>query len=301
MVVALLVWHAAEALLISPDFLAYFNRLAGGPDEGYRHLVDSSLDWGQDLPGLKAWLDREGLQGRDHPVVYLSYFGSARPDHYGIEAATLPGFPERWTPRFPPPLTGGVYCISATMLQAVYVLEAPGEWTPAYEKRYQDALYNLRLFDSTGADPSARAALLRQTGEAMWVRMFRVFEQLRFARLAAFLRAREPDANVGHSILIYRLSDDDVEAAVAGPAPYGLRSGQARTSVDPVRAPNDVQRPPLDLLIDAADVFPENADADQLHAAEEQHAHDRRREARDRLVHREEGDEVEHSEDERDK
>ena len=27
-----------------------------GRDDAYRHLVDSSLDWGQDLPGLATWL-----------------------------------------------------------------------------------------------------------------------------------------------------------------------------------------------------------------------------------------------------
>src|SRR5262249_51727095 len=51
-VVLLLVWHAGESLAIAPHYLAYFNELAGGPSQGYRHLVDSSLDWGQDLPGL---------------------------------------------------------------------------------------------------------------------------------------------------------------------------------------------------------------------------------------------------------
>lgn len=120
----------------------------------------------------------------------------------------------------PPPLTGGVYCISATMLQTVYVLDAPGPWTEAYEKRYQDALYNLRLFDSTAANPRAREALLRQTGEDLWWKTFHLVENLRFARLAANLRKRTPDANVGHSILIFRLTDEDVRGAVAGLPPY---------------------------------------------------------------------------------
>jgi len=31
-------------------------RLAGGPASGYRYLVDSNLDWGQDLKGLASWL-----------------------------------------------------------------------------------------------------------------------------------------------------------------------------------------------------------------------------------------------------
>src|SRR5688572_26503678 len=111
LVVVLLCWHVVEAVRISPNFLAYFNALAGGPDEGYKHLVDSSLDWGQDLPGLKEWLDREGLQGPGEPPVYLSYFGSSHPEYYRIKAIDLPGFPDRWKPRVPPPLTGGVYAV----------------------------------------------------------------------------------------------------------------------------------------------------------------------------------------------
>jgi len=46
---------------------------------------------------------------------------------------------------------------------------------------------------------------------------FLSFEHLRFARLCAFLRRREPDDNVGYSILIYRLSDQDVREALYGP------------------------------------------------------------------------------------
>jgi hypothetical protein len=219
LIIGLLAWHVVEALRSSPDFLAYFNQLAGGPDKGHEHLVDSSLDWGQDLPGLKRWLDDNGLQGPDHPPVYLSYFGRSFPGYYHIDAIDLPGFPDRWTPRRPPALTGGVYCISATMLRAVYIQDAPGAWRPEYEKRYQDALYNLRLFDSTAANPKARDSLVKQTGEDFWWRLFHLVEQLRFARLAAFLRQREPDANVGHSILIYRLTDDEVSRAVSGASP----------------------------------------------------------------------------------
>ena len=64
----LLLWHAGESLYIAPDFLAYFNELDGGPGEAYKHLVDSSLDWGQDLPGLKAWLDASGTRVEEGPV-----------------------------------------------------------------------------------------------------------------------------------------------------------------------------------------------------------------------------------------
>ena len=43
------------------------------------------------------------------------------------------------------------------------------------------------------------------------------FKQLSLGRLCAFLRGREPDAMIGYSILIYRLSTEDVENALHGP------------------------------------------------------------------------------------
>ena len=215
----LLAWHAAEALVAAPNFIAYFNERDGGPSQAYKHLVDSSLDWGQDLPGLKRWLDENDLQRAGHDPVFLSYFGTARPSHYGIDAVMLPGYPDKRPPGMPPALRGGVYCISATMLQGIY-LDAGRDWTAEYQRNYDALLFNLRVFDSTATDPKARARLIQQTGEAFWMKNFATFDQLRFARLAAYLRGREPDANAGHSILIFRLSDAQVqEALFASPRP----------------------------------------------------------------------------------
>lgn len=217
-VVVLVGWHAGTSVWISPNYLAYFNELAGGPSHGYRHLVDSSLDWGQDLPALKDWLDAHGLQGPNHPPVYLSYFGTAFPSYYGIDAHTLASFPDREPPHVPAPLTAGTYCFSATMLEGLYFITR-GPWTHQYETDYQSMLYDMKLWDSTSTIPSARQALLRQTGEEFWVKNFRAFEHMRAARLAAFLRRREPDAEVGYSILVYRVSDDELANALSGPAP----------------------------------------------------------------------------------
>ena len=60
-----------ESVAIRPNYLAYFNQLAGGPSQGYKHLADSSLDWGQDLPALKQWLDWRGTAaaGRESPCI----------------------------------------------------------------------------------------------------------------------------------------------------------------------------------------------------------------------------------------
>ncbi len=191
-----------------PHYLAYFNQLAGGPRQAYRHLVDSSLDWGQDLPGLARWLERNVPSGTP---VYLSYFGTGNPDYYHIKARRLPGFFDHWRQREWYPLTGGVYAVGATMLQSVYSL-VPGPWAMPYEQHYQEALAGLRAIASTSDEAE------RQQLTSDFLRdEFLLFEQLRFARLCAFLRRREPDDNVGYSILIYRLSDQDVREALYGP------------------------------------------------------------------------------------
>ncbi|HEY5079039.1 MAG TPA: glycosyltransferase family 39 protein, partial [Opitutaceae bacterium] len=107
----LVAWHVAESASIYPHYLAYFNQLAGGPANGHEHLVDSSLDWGQDLPGLKAWLDRNAAPGED---VYLAYFGTGEPHYYGLKVkrlAYINGFHED-EPYIP--LGPGLYCVGAT-------------------------------------------------------------------------------------------------------------------------------------------------------------------------------------------
>ncbi|MCC6318828.1 MAG: glycosyltransferase family 39 protein [Gemmatimonadaceae bacterium] len=62
---------------VHPDYLAYFNELAGAHPE--RVLVDSDLDWGQDLRRL-----RDTIQARGIDSVTTAYFGSAVPGMYGI-------------------------------------------------------------------------------------------------------------------------------------------------------------------------------------------------------------------------
>jgi hypothetical protein len=78
-VAALLVWLAVGTLGVYPHYLAYFNELVGGPRNGYKCLLDSNLDWGQDLPTLADF-----LEGAGRPEVILSFFGTASPRTYGI-------------------------------------------------------------------------------------------------------------------------------------------------------------------------------------------------------------------------
>jgi hypothetical protein len=56
---------------------------------GKRHvLVDSNLDWGQALPDLKDWMEREQVE-----TIRLAYFGRIDPSLYGIRWRCLPDVP----------------------------------------------------------------------------------------------------------------------------------------------------------------------------------------------------------------
>ena len=114
---ALALWYAGGTLRNHPHHLAYFNEIAGGPANGWRWLVDSNLDWGQDLKRLAAWMRENGV-----PRIKLSYFGSALPSYYGIDAVALPGYTAPHTPHVVREIRpGDVVAVSATHLQGVYV------------------------------------------------------------------------------------------------------------------------------------------------------------------------------------
>jgi hypothetical protein len=83
---AALSWSVASSLVIYPHSLSYFNELAGGPIGGHRHLLDSNIDWGQDLFYLRAWLD-------EHPEarpLRMAYHGLFNPRVAGIEWSDPP-------------------------------------------------------------------------------------------------------------------------------------------------------------------------------------------------------------------
>ena len=183
-----------ESLVNRQRYLSFFNCLAGGPENGYKHLVDSSLDWGQDLPALAEWLLRRSSSVRQ--PVYLAYFGTGSPRYYGIDAISLPHADGTL-------LRGGTYCISATTLQQVYS-RAMGKWCIGYEQVYQ------RLRTHTYATAQENNAAIAQPA---------ILEDLRFARLCAALRQRVPLTTINGSILIYQLSDETVQQAVDGSPP----------------------------------------------------------------------------------
>lgn len=112
-----IVWYAYSAASIFPHQLAYFNEFAGGPRNGYKWLVDSNLDWGQDLKGLKEYMERHGIK-----TIKLAYFGLSDPAYFGIDYEYMPSYiilnPKNVKDAVE---LKGWFAVSATMLQGVYL------------------------------------------------------------------------------------------------------------------------------------------------------------------------------------
>ena len=182
---------------IHPHYLAYFNRVAGGPDRGSDHLIDSNLDWGQDLVTLGAWL-REHHPGEP---VGLAYFGQINPsllklskDPRGFDwflpPADGPFLPMTDNPARlvgpAPILKPGVYAVSASLVRGL-------PW------RFHDSL--------ALTVPQSAWQIVWRAGEGA------------FAYFANF----KPVAKVGHSIYVYEIGEDDVARWTAARARARLK------------------------------------------------------------------------------
>ena len=55
-VFALLLWHAFSSVHAFPDYLSYANEAFGGPQNAYKSLSDSNVDWGQSLKEARDYL-----------------------------------------------------------------------------------------------------------------------------------------------------------------------------------------------------------------------------------------------------
>ena len=90
----LIAWHVVESVVAYPSYISYFNQLIGSHRNADRYLIDSNLDWGQDLRRLDEWCRTHGVR-----EIAVHYFGggdlvsdlSVRPvGGYGAGGRPLP-------------------------------------------------------------------------------------------------------------------------------------------------------------------------------------------------------------------
>ena len=191
---------AAQTILIHPHYLASFNWASGGPDRGSEHLIDSNLDWGQDLVTLRRWV----AEHRSGQRVGLAYFGQINPNIFLLRKDDFrwflpPVMPGSTRPMYQSPaligpeptLKPGLYAVSATLMRGL-------PW---------------RVYDP--GDPS-------RAWSAAWdVRKLGGFGY--FAELT-------PIAKVGHSIFVYELTQaecDRINPRLTASPPGPGRAGES--------------------------------------------------------------------------
>jgi 4-amino-4-deoxy-L-arabinose transferase-like glycosyltransferase len=176
--VLVLGWHLAGSLRLFPHQEAFFNELAGDWYNWSNLLVDSNLDWGQDLPALRQVMEEEGIE-----EVNLAYFGKAAPEVYGVRYRPLYGYLRfvegielsAYNPYTPEP---GWYAISATSLRLGLHQADTIDLYRYFRRRRPDAragysIYLYRLVDPPGLLVERRVVtgepVYRLTPEALGV------------------------------------------------------------------------------------------------------------------------------------
>jgi len=125
----LILWQAVSVISIYPHFLAYFNELADGPNNGYIYTVNSNLDWGQDLKRLKKWVDEKNID-----KIYVDYFGGGDAKYY-LKTNYAPWWGQKEPKEFP---KGNYLAVSATFLQGGRGIPVSGFNQPAGFYRWLD-------------------------------------------------------------------------------------------------------------------------------------------------------------------
>jgi len=178
----------ASSLLIHPHYLAYFNTVSGGPDRVPPRLIDSNLDWGQDLVSLREWCRANIPSER----IGLAYFGQINPNLFAVRGE---GF--NW---FLPPIKAGRYDPMPRNQGAPPppVVGPVKHLTPGYYAVSATLLYGLhwRLHDNSPA--------WQQAWEPQWNVASHAF---------GYFRQFQPIHRIGHSIYIYKLTAEDVARA----------------------------------------------------------------------------------------
>lgn len=102
-ITVLLLFMIIEVVSYFPQYIAYFNLLVPRKDR-HNYLVDSSLDWGQDLLRFKKFVDDNQIES-----IKVDYFGGSVPPYY-IPQST------EWHSSYGP--TTGWLAVSATYFQS---------------------------------------------------------------------------------------------------------------------------------------------------------------------------------------
>jgi 4-amino-4-deoxy-L-arabinose transferase-like glycosyltransferase len=109
-IAVLIIFHVMSSLRAFPtSYIPYANELWGGPANIHKYLTDSTTDWGQQLKGVKRYVDERGIK-----ECWFAYTAEPLiPFHaYGIPCKPLPTMDSIWSglkTETPPVIKGPVF------------------------------------------------------------------------------------------------------------------------------------------------------------------------------------------------
>src|SRR2546427_165464 len=139
LLVLLVLWQARAAVGAFPNYIPYFNEIAGGSRSGIQYMDDSNVDWGQGMKMAADYVRSRHLG----PVEILPFSTFDNPRYYGIQR------PERNDLDTYQVMTAaerhaGIYIVSSHHL--IRVMRVRPEWDPRNAiDRIGDAMWVYRF------------------------------------------------------------------------------------------------------------------------------------------------------------
>lgn len=207
----LIAWFVLESFSIYPHSMAYFSPLYGGPEQAYKHIADSSVDWGQDLLNVSAELERRGIDPQKENV-YFSYFGTPPVESFSLKGIKVIKFEPEPLPAYLFDFREGWYILSVTRLNGIWRNESFRELLsrPDMLRLYRN---NFRqITDAVENSTPLNSKYDKHTAE----KMIYEFQSMRFELIRQYLLGKTPEFNVNYSVLAYRLSQEEIDAVLSG-------------------------------------------------------------------------------------
>ncbi|MDX2111476.1 MAG: phospholipid carrier-dependent glycosyltransferase [Verrucomicrobiota bacterium] len=205
LVVMLLMGQAIETVRAFPHYIGYFNPLVGGSYQGWKWLVDSSLDWGQDLPAVQKWVADNPI--RPGETRYIAYFGTDDLNKVADgQFKLLQVVPRQYYGPAESQLQPGTYIISATMLSCVYMDGFPGKWAGENATRFAKLKKTLEEY--------IKVNQLKPNTYRIEQDIIEHYKRGRFAKLCDYLRRRGPDSQITPALLVFNLSASELNEAL---------------------------------------------------------------------------------------
>lgn len=150
---AVLAFVVVSTVRVFPQDISYFNEWAGGPENGWRYLSDSNIDWGHNLPELRRYVERNGIRR-----LHYFQFGFDKVHRYFPDGIVIRQIPP-WDPSYvssrvytPEP---GMYAVHVSLLHGQFFQDEYRDYLSYFRERPPDGMagYGVYIYNVSATSP----------------------------------------------------------------------------------------------------------------------------------------------------